>query len=654
MQLSFLSPYKSIQTFPDITLPDFCLVTGLNGSGKKHLLQAIVAKSLSVGGIKPRYGELNIKYVAGGDLAPIQGETSASFLNSYNRNDLFRSVETAKAYLDYREFKNRIARIGGFAGEDPQYVASLPDDEIMKRFGNGEKNPRFALFRQAVSELENNFGDQINQMHRPEIFRLARALGKRVFDLNREDFEERFIPNWGGSELFRQSIGNLFVTYRDLRLENNINRLQNEEDGGSRKVFTAEDFQNRFGPPPWNTLNAAFEAADLNFEISKPSEASLTPYTPQLKKRGTEIVIPFSEVSSGEKVIMAFTFLAFNSSDGRQPSLTPDVLLLDEPDTYLHPSMSKSMLNTIKSVLVDKFQIKVIITTHSPSTVALFEQGSVFKMERGVVGLSKCSKAEALNLLTDGVPTLSLDFSGRRQVFVEDESDAVVYAALFLTFKQDLPAGRSLEFIPTGLRSPSGATVHSGSSIVRHLVGMLEESGNKSVFGLLDWDGQNKQDGRIFVLAEGRRNALENILFDPLLLAALVCRQYPAERSVFGLAGKTWDDFRQLPPQELQEIVEDVGVVIFDEKAGAKVVSVYEGGLQLNVDERWFKMDDHLLTDTILAKLKFLSSIAKPGTGKGAEKLMLSMVDFVIAEQRGFAPIEICQIFSSVLNFDAH
>jgi hypothetical protein len=41
MKLSFASPFLSIQSFPTIDLPPFTLITGVNGAGKTHLLQAI-------------------------------------------------------------------------------------------------------------------------------------------------------------------------------------------------------------------------------------------------------------------------------------------------------------------------------------------------------------------------------------------------------------------------------------------------------------------------------------------------------------------------------------------------------------------------------------------------------------------------------------
>ena len=40
MNLKFLEEHLSIKQFNDVELKDFTVLTGLNGSGKSHLLQA--------------------------------------------------------------------------------------------------------------------------------------------------------------------------------------------------------------------------------------------------------------------------------------------------------------------------------------------------------------------------------------------------------------------------------------------------------------------------------------------------------------------------------------------------------------------------------------------------------------------------------------
>jgi hypothetical protein len=52
MFLSLGAPYKSISSFSPISLPGFAVVTGVNGSGKTQLLEAIANGHISIEGVR--------------------------------------------------------------------------------------------------------------------------------------------------------------------------------------------------------------------------------------------------------------------------------------------------------------------------------------------------------------------------------------------------------------------------------------------------------------------------------------------------------------------------------------------------------------------------------------------------------------------------
>ncbi|REG90993.1 hypothetical protein [Algoriphagus antarcticus] len=51
MELVYQKDFKSIKQFDPITIADFSIITGLNGSGKTHLLQSIENGSIELEGI---------------------------------------------------------------------------------------------------------------------------------------------------------------------------------------------------------------------------------------------------------------------------------------------------------------------------------------------------------------------------------------------------------------------------------------------------------------------------------------------------------------------------------------------------------------------------------------------------------------------------
>ncbi len=102
---------------------------------------------------------------------------------------------------------------------------------------------------------------------------------------------------------------------------------------------------------------------------------------------------------------------------------------------------------------------------------------SIYTMDASRPGLVKSSKANALNMLTVGVPTLAISYDGRRQVFVESPSDANIYDLVYKLLKPKIPTERSLEFVATGMRTPGKGDENTGCDIVKKLVGDLVSAG---------------------------------------------------------------------------------------------------------------------------------------------------------------------------------
>ena len=52
MQLYFKGSYISIDQFDSVEIPDFTVLTGVNGSGKSHLLEAIEKQHVAISGME--------------------------------------------------------------------------------------------------------------------------------------------------------------------------------------------------------------------------------------------------------------------------------------------------------------------------------------------------------------------------------------------------------------------------------------------------------------------------------------------------------------------------------------------------------------------------------------------------------------------------
>lgn len=658
MILKFHRSHASILSFPTVDLPDFTVITGPNGSGKSHLLQAIYQGMIKTD-IAPDQDTANKTQIRLFDWASMipqeQGVYSSESTRS-ERYDLMQQYKSARSNQHFLEPVRTIVRNYGIEGEflnDPAKLLNIPTEELVKIVGSDHKSNELRKnLLSALNGLENSILRNLDINRKSQLQSISLGTNRPIYDLLDDDIISPSIPTWGQTDFFQQSFGRLFGMYRDILVSNSLAELQASK-GLKVAYLNDEQFIEMHGPAPWDFVNQSLLDAGLDFEISSPATNDYSIFQPVLRKRSSGIPIPFNLLSSGEKVLMSFAFCVYYSNDSRQLAVKPKILLLDEIDAPLHPSMSKNVIDTIIKTLVSKFGIKVIVTTHSPSTVALAPDESIYTMRPGQPGLHKTSKPNALNVLTIGVPTISLSYDGRRQVFVESPTDAMIYDMLYKLLKPQIDSERSLEFIATGTRvhGENGGDINTGCENVKRIVNALTAAGNSSVFGLLDWDGKHVPTERIRVLAYGTRNGIENLLLDPLLITIAIVHSFPNHRISIGLPDNfSYHHIISYSQDSLQKIVDIVTSAIFGDLSSERIASDYVGGLSLQIDNRYKTTDDHQLEEKILTAFPFLNSISR---GKNV-RLLQYLVDLVCRDNTNFIPIFFKEIFEEILRIDAH
>lgn len=652
MNLSFASPYLSIQSLPAVDVPAFTLITGVNGTGKTHLLQAIAEGHVRAD-VAPSPKD-DARFFDWTTLVPNDtGEFQAAAVYSERDQILQWAREQRQtqrqAIQDWASNHNLIGKGWGstssllrLSREELGQLISNPDEaetawqkmqEIaapginqIKR--HGRKNPRLAA---KLDELHERFGCG-------------------MLALRARDFDDRLF-GWGQINVFQQSFAQLFMSYFELQKQNRLRKMDEAEGRTpSMPSLTDEEFLDRYGQEPWVFVNQILAEARLDFEIDYPVNYSITKFTPQLRKTSSGVELQFSELSSGERVLMSFAFCLYYSLDTRQISQRPKLLLLDEIDAPLHPSMSRQLVDIIQKSLVDEQGISVILATHSPSTVAVAPEEAVYVMLLNEPGLHKVGKRQAIAVLTSEIPTLSIDFSGRRQVFVESQYDAERYEKLYRVLSPRLASERSLAFLAVGQKRREGEQ-GSGCDSVRRIVGELVASGNDSVFGLIDWDLTNASEDHIIVLADDKRYAIENCLLDPLLVGALAVRTDREWAQQNGLAlDKGYPDLQSLTDVECQEIIDAVERRVlgladgdtFDERRTVE----YVGGNVAQVSASYLTMQGHELEERVKQSLPILRRYHNQG------QLLMTLIDPVIVDLSFLAPADIIQAFQKILEFE--
>jgi hypothetical protein len=296
------------------------------------------------------------------------------------------------------------------------------------------------------------------------------------------------------------------------------------EEGIDQGPLSRAEFEAQHGIPPWDFLNGLLERGNYDFRATRPEPGpDDLPFTVQLEHQVNGELLGFDDLSSGERILMALAMCVYSTEDGRIRVNYPKMMLFDEVDAPLHPSMITDLLSTLKTVLVDTHKIKVIMTTHSPTTAALATDAAMIEMRKTEPRLVETSRIDAVRSLSEDVPELTVRVDNRRLVFVESQHDAQYYDALSATLAGWLRTPIVSVFQSSGYTTKDKARKGDGKANVKYLVNSLTKTGIQDVYGLCDGDGAGKGGSdRLLHLGDGRRHSIENYVFDPLLIALLL------------------------------------------------------------------------------------------------------------------------------------
>lgn len=598
MKLTLGLKYKSLEPFT-IDLPNLTILTGVNGAGKTQILSSIIENQLK---LTENNVELNPKkYVTHSTLSP--NDSAVVTRQSVNQG-IENMWNTYNAFLQqYKINPNR--------------------------------------------QLQHHFGDprQIKVIEK-----ISKEAGKSSLQLTSNDFF-KYYPIEDGlthNDVFYQNFSNLFKRYNDKLLENKFNKFLNENEGQKEIEFLSnEDFLKIYGEAPWDFVNKIIKEAKLDYQINSPiSLHQDAPFELKLINTFNKAEVKFSDLSSGEKVLMSLALALYNSKFDIE---FPKALLMDEPDASLHPSMSKQFLNVIQKVFVEEKGVKVIITTHSPSTVALAPEEALFIVNKIGVRIEKSTKDKALKILTSGVPSFSVNYENRRQIFVESPNDVLFYEKIYQKLSIELVPDISLSFISSGeSRTDKNGMKTSNCDQVENITNTLRKAGNNFIWGIIDWDTTSKSSDYVKVLGNGNRYAIENYLFDPILVAALLLREKIVSREDLGLTNnETYTDFKNLNATQLQVIANFVtNNVATNVKPKDTTTSKSRllNGVEIDIPVWYLHHHGHNLEDELIKTFPGLNALKK---GK-EEVLKLEIINKVIDDIPELVSSDLLDIFKSV------
>lgn len=546
--------HGSIEDMTWADVPPFAIVTGENGAGKTQLLEVIATGYGQTIFAEPRGRMMGHKPI--GASMTIDGERYTAG-NAFYADAAWTPSDWGTATV-------------GTVIDEVERLYSIPATNLTPSF---EADPLYQDWKIITTPLDNGIKSH------------------KIVPASRDKFESRLThsrlidpPN------LRQNLAFVFLSYEVLKIAAKERANRNHED--------QQQAIELLGEPPWKMFNEFCKEADVDFEIVPPSIETPTifarpapPYQLMLRDLKRGIVVPVTEASSGERImlsIVAWRYLAETSK------IRYDAIILDEPDAHLHPSLVRKFLSVLQTVMVERHGARVIMTTHSPSTVALAPEGSVFELRRhGQPRIEQVkNSAEVIAKLTGGLVAVD---AATRFVVLEGPTDQPFYEGLWTLMKEaGLPSFPGVSFF-----------IRDGCSKVKDTVRFLREWDFQRFYGILDRDAppnENEPEEGIYILD---RNGIENYLFDPLNIWLCLWHenQQIHERlyQIPSLRQGNGSRFKEVGNGQLQLAVDSVWNQILTtnpqiEAHLKELVPVcFKGGLRLQYP-RWFlDFDDHSL-----------------------------------------------------------
>lgn len=330
--------YKSFDNVFSITLQgNIIILSGINGSGKSQLMNIIKGRE--------------------------QGDPNNP-LNPTKNIDIKSSIEIDGEKVDQKQieiksFKDSINLPEIVKSTSAQLTQAV--DHAYNQFKIGKLNPtslpQFASSCvKAIKILKEKFGEVDNKISELDFKNTLR--------------QSNFI--WRNEDQFTDIIGFIFYTHA-------MAIAQGRQNAGAIDGPAFDEAS--LGTPPWTELNNLFSELNLEYRFKNNyniihAELDEIPRLYPIDNEGNIVdsgTRALKDLSDGEKTIISLCFTSLRKIEGEGKKL----LLLDELDAVLNPSLTENLFTVLKKYYLDK-GITVIITTHSPATISLAPENTTF------------------------------------------------------------------------------------------------------------------------------------------------------------------------------------------------------------------------------------------------------------------------------------
>ncbi|WP_075882589.1 AAA family ATPase [Candidatus Protochlamydia sp. W-9] len=451
-------------------IPMFSVIAGKNGVGKSNLLQAILFGCLdNQHMISISNNNFQICSLQNTD----QLKTLRVDVENKSKGEL--NAELEKLFQDLSKYAvNKLLQ----RESDTSSAQPLFDEVIESALQEMDKKDSNSF---SFSSFDRELKRQFNKRNTPHIadyssiLQAANLIFDKLLDKMLSETKDK-----------QESVKRIFAEINNYLVKCNFKYILSEKD------FV------------WDINNAQFNNINLTF-------ANTAPWMKY------PLTVPLSNISSGERIVLLVLLWRFDQRNIQKES----VILLDEPDAHLHPSMVKEVIDVIKTKLVTELGIQVIMTTHNPTTVSFVPKKSLFILENEPPDFNPtikpvANKRQAMNILSGNLVYVNEPFA---VVFVEGDKDKQFYSILAKRLNDTRKVESQMIFKVHGSGNRDDlSSCGVIKSLIKKVAGQSSEPLSPFVFGLIDGDNRNLDIKDPRNLKALKRYSLENYILDPIHL----------------------------------------------------------------------------------------------------------------------------------------
>ena len=368
IKIIFQQDYKSFKKDSEYIFEgNLNIISGINGAGKSQLLESIKGPYTKV--------YMNEVLVQKNDIVYYSFKNNISLpsfgIYDYNSTRQYNNIITNI----FNNYKNLYKSYTEHKTTNPQNyyeILGISKETSLDEYCMNNLNASISMKTNSSSNSTTS-----KNISKSSIAYIV----KTVKEKHPDDFLE--ISN---DEILESIPSNLFLKLQDETVEGiarvftdaaRIRTLKEAECGRKGKKF---DNKKWLETAPWTEINNLFSKLNFNYRFSEDFDYEI-PYLREepklfayengnINKRKERYI---NDLSDGEKAILNLVISTYD----RKNDFTTKLLLLDEYDATLNPSLINDYYLTIQEYYLQK-NIKILLSTHSPITISLAPEGAKY------------------------------------------------------------------------------------------------------------------------------------------------------------------------------------------------------------------------------------------------------------------------------------